>query len=97
MVSNHTRRAVDTRWVVDIQRVVVDDSSFLPVVDRHNILQAVGHLPNLDCRVDNIHTARPDPHRPRSGDTGQVGFEVAVTLGPSSRKDQRRSGLVEGR
>jgi hypothetical protein len=103
-VTNYTRRVVDIRWVVDIQGVVVDNSPFLPVVDRrnillavgrHNILQAVGRLPSLGCRID--HTARLDPHRPRSGDMGQVGFEVAVMLGLSSRKDQRRSGLVEGR
>lgn len=101
LVSNYIRRAVDIRWVVDIRwavdihRVVVVDNSPFPPVVGHNILQAVGRLPSLGCRID--HTAQLDPHRPRSGDTGQVGFEVAVMLDLSSRKDRRRSGLVEGR
>jgi hypothetical protein len=86
--------------LVDIQS---SDSTLVLVADSHNILETVGRLPSLGCRVAAdirivlvVHTAQLDPHRPRSGDTGQVGFEVAVMLDPSSRKDQRRSGLVEG-
>jgi hypothetical protein len=88
----------------DITLAPVADLHNIPVAGRHNILEVVGHLPSLGCRVVAdirivlvVHTAQLDPHRPRSGDTGQVGFEVAVRLDPSSRKDQRRSGLVEGR
>jgi hypothetical protein len=95
-MTNHIRRAVD------IQRVVVGNSTFpqvvgqcniLQVVDRHNILQAVGRLPSLGCRIDEAHTARLGHRNHRSADTGQFGREA----GPSSRTDQRRSGLVEGR
>ena len=81
----------------------MEDSAFLPVVDRHNILRAVGRLPSLGCRVAAdirivlvVHTAILAHRSPRTVDMGQFGFEVAVMLGPSSRKDQRRSGLVEG-
>src|SRR3954447_11847372 len=79
------------------------DSTLVPVADRHNILQAVGRLPSLGCRVAAdirvvlvVHTALLGHRNPGSVDTGQVGVEVAVTLGPLSGKDQRRSGLVEG-
>jgi hypothetical protein len=88
------------RTVVDIQPF---DSTLVPAADRHNILEAVG-LPSLDCRVVAdirivlvVHTAILVHHNPRTVDMGQFGFEVTVMLGPSSRKDQRRSALVEGR
>jgi hypothetical protein len=100
------QRAHSSNYVgqaVDIQRVVVDNSSFLLVADRHNILRAVGRLPSLGCRVAAdirivlvVHTAILAHRNPRTVDMGQFGFEVAVMLGLSSRKDQRRSGLVEG-
>jgi hypothetical protein len=88
------------RAVVDIQSF---DSTLVPVADRYNILRAVGHLPSLGCRVAAdirivlvVHTAILAHRNPRTVDMGQFGFEVTVMLGPSSRKDQRRSGLVEG-
>jgi len=90
LVSNYIRRAVDIQWVV------VEDSSFLPVVDRRNMLQAVAPLPSLDYRVDNIRTARLGRRSPRSVDMGQVGLGVAAIHSPASRKGRRRSGLVEG-
>jgi hypothetical protein len=96
-VSKYIRRDVDIQWVV------VDNSPFLPVVDRHNIPPAVGRLPSFGCRVAAdirivlvVHTAMLAHRNPRTVDMGQFGFEVAVMPGPSSRKDQRRSGLVEG-
>src|SRR6059058_1430891 len=91
LVSNYVRRGVDIQWVVG------EDNSFLPVVDHRNILQAVGALPSLDYRVDDIRTARLGRRNPRSVDMGQDGLEVAVIHSPSSRKARRRSGLVEGR
>jgi hypothetical protein len=88
------------RTVVDIQSF---DNTLVPAADHHNILEAVG-LPSLGCRVVAdirivlvVHTAILVHRNPRTVDMGQFGFEVAVMLGPSSRKDQRRSALVEGR
>jgi hypothetical protein len=79
------------------------DSTLVPVADRHNILRAVGRLPSFGCRVAAdirivlvVHTAMLAHRNPRTVDMGQFGFEEAVMPGPSSRKDQRRSGLAEG-
>ena len=87
--------------LVDIQS---SDSTLVLVADSHNILEAVGRLPSLGCRVAAdirivlvVHTAILAHRNPRTVDMGQFGFEVAVMLGPSSHMDERRSGLVEGR
>lgn len=94
LLTNQSGRAVDIQSF---------DSTLVPVADRHNILRAVGRLPSLGCRVAAdirialvVHTAILAHRNPRTVDMGQSGFEVTVMLGPSSRKDQRRSGLVEG-
>jgi hypothetical protein len=84
---------------------VVAGSTFLLVVDLHNILQVVARRPSLDCLVSaGIHTvlaARTGlvgHHNSRSAaDKGRFGFEAVVSQAPSNRMDHHRSKLAEGR
>jgi hypothetical protein len=53
------------------------DSTLVPVAGRHNILEAVGRLPSLGCRVAAdirivlvVHTALLAHRNHRSADTG---------------------------
>lgn len=86
---------------------VAAGSTLLPVVDLHNILLAAARRPNLGCKAAaDIHTVlaahtalvgHHNSHLALAVDKGQFGFEVVVIQGPSSRTDQHRSALVEGR
>ena len=103
LLTDQSGRSVGNIQPLDSTLVPVADRYNIPVAGRHNILEAVGRLPSLGCRVAAdirivlvVHTAILAHRNPRTVDMGQFGFEVAVMLGLSSRKDQRRSGLVEG-
>jgi hypothetical protein len=86
---------------------VVAGSTFLLVVDLHNIPLAVAPRPSLGCRVAaDIHTVlavhtglvgHHNPHLVLAVGKGRFGFEVVVIQGPSNRTDRHRSALVEDR